>query len=93
MNDDSNLIVIDDGANSNIRAFYMTMLQYIVQGMGHYSPEIRVKSFKVLNEMKKHLYRKNTLLTGIKNVPNLRVHNDPRKNTAFTSLEMKKLLG
>ena len=86
-------MVIDDGANSNIRAFYMAMLQYIVQGMRHYNPEIRAKSFKVLKEMKKHLYRKNTLLNMIKNMPNIRIHNDPRKNTAFTSLEIKKLLG
>lgn len=38
LNDDSNLMLIDDGSNSNIKAFYLAMLQYIVQGMSNSNP-------------------------------------------------------
>jgi hypothetical protein len=84
---------IEECSNSNIKAFYVCMLQYIVQGMAHYDPDVRRKAYDILKNVKKHLYRKNNILSCIRNIPALRVHNDPRKSTSFTSLEMKKLLG
>ena len=79
-------MIIEECSNSNIKAFYVCMLQYIVQGMAHYDPEVRGKAYHILTEVKKHLYRKNTILSCIRNIPALRVHNDPRKSTSFTSL-------